>query len=390
MRIVVLGAGLMGKEVARDLIANQSVEKVYLADANRQQAQQFVDVLQTNKIEVVAFDANDMTSLKAVISRGHVVVNALFYSFNEKVVNAAIEVGVHALDLGGHIGQVTEHILALHDKAQVAGITVIPDLGLAPGMINILTGYGASKIDKVTSIKQFVGGIPIDPIPPLYYTQVFSLEGVFDHYTEPSQVVQNGVLKEVPSLSGIESVYFEGFGMLEAFYTAGGFSTLYKTFPYVQTLEYKTVRYKGHAEKFQLLVDLGFLDKNNEVQYGTQAIPVRQVVREALTKKLALGNKEDAVLLRVIVAGEKGDEQVVYEYETIVKKDVATNETAMARTTANTISVVAQMIGAGKVTKRGVYPPEQIVPGELYIQEMAKRGIHIKETFHRSSMIIKG
>jgi len=389
MRVVVLGAGLMGKEVARDLIKNSKVERVFLGDIDVKLAQNFVDSLNTDKIEVVEFHAECDDSLMEVISKGNVVVNALFYSFNERVARAAIAAGVHSVDLGGHIGGVTEKILDLDEEAKAKGVTIIPDLGVAPGMVNILAGYGASKLDEVESIKLFVGGIPTDPKPPLHYTRVFSLDGVFDHYTEPSKMIQKGKLQEVPSLSGVEPIYFKDFGVLEAFYTSGGISTLYKTFPNIQTLEYKTIRYKGHAEKFKLLADLGFLDASNKVEVEDQEVSVRPVVREALKKKLELGTKPDAVLLRVIVAGEKAQQQVTYEFEMVVRKDMTINETAMARTTANTISVVAQMIGENKITERGVFAPESIVPGDTYIEEMAKRGVVIKETSHISAMIVK-
>lgn len=389
MKVVVLGAGLMGKEVARDLVASQTVEKIYLADVAPKAAGEFVSTLGTDKIEVVELNAECDDALRSVIARGNVVVNALFYTFNERVAKAAIETGVHAVDLGGHIGGMTEKVLELNEEAVKKNVTIVPDLGVAPGMANILAGYGASNLDTVESIKLYVGGIPTEPKPPLHYTRVFSLDGVFDHYTEPSKAIQKGKLTEVPSLTGIEPIYFDEFGVLEAFYTSGGISTLYKTFPDVKTLEYKTIRYKGHAEKFKLLADLGFLSKDNIVQVDGQDIAVRSVVREAIKKKLELGKKVDAVLLRAIIAGQKSEEQYTYEYEMVVRKDIESNVTAMARATASTVSVVAQMIGNGVIEKRGVFPPEQIVPGKEYIQEMAKRGVDIKETWHRSAMIVK-
>lgn len=390
MKVVVLGAGLMGKEVARDLVASQAVEKIVLADVALETAKEFVATMDTDKIEVVQLNAECDDALRQVIARGNVVVNALFYTFNERVAKAAIDTGVHAVDLGGHIGGITEKILDLHEEAAKKNVTLVPDLGVAPGMANILAGYGASNLDTVESIKLYVGGIPTEPEPPLHYTRVFSLEGVFDHYTEPSQAIQKGKLTEVPSLTGIEPIYFDEFGVLEAFYTSGGISTLYKTFPNVKTLEYKTIRYKGHAEKFKFLADLGFLSKDNIVQVDGQDINVRSVMREAIKKKLDLGNKDDAVLLRAIIAGQKNEEQYTYEYEMLVHKDMESNVSAMARATASTISVVAQMIGTGLIQQRGVFPPEQIVPGKEYIQEMAKRGVNIKETWHRSAMIVKG
>lgn len=389
MKVVVLGAGLMGKEVARDLVKSAEVEQVILADVVLAKAEQFKAELGSNKMEAVELNAESDDDLRAVIGRGDVVVNALFYAFNEKVAQVAIDMKVHAVDLGGHIGGVTEKVMQLNEQAQAAGVTVVPDLGVAPGMVNILTGYGASKLDEIESIKLYVGGIPTEPKPPLHYTRVFSLEGVFDHYTEPSKMIQKGKLVEVPSMTGIEPIYFDEFGVLEAFYTSGGISTLYKTFPNVKTLEYKTIRYKGHADKFKLLVDLDFLSKDNFVQVDGQDVSVRTVVREALKKKLELGKKVDAVLLRAIIVGEVKQEQITYEYEMVVKKDVEANITAMARATANTVSVVAQMIGNGTIEKRGVYPPEQIVPGNEFIEQMAKRGVDIKETSHRSSIIVK-
>ena len=389
MKVVVLGAGLMGKEVARDLVQSDAVKQVILADVALNKAQQFIDELGSSKIEAVELNAECDQALREVVARGDVVVNALFYTFNERVAQAAIDTKVHAVDLGGHIGGVTDHVLQLHEQAQAAGVTIVPDLGVAPGMINILTGYGASKLDEIDSIKLYVGGIPTEPKPPLHYTRVFSLEGVFDHYTESSKMIQKGNLVEVPSMSGIEPIYFDEFGVLEAFYTSGGISTLYKTFPDVKTLEYKTIRYKGHAEKFKLLVDLDFLNKDNIVEVDGQEVSVRSVVREALKKKLELGKKIDAVLLRAIIVGEQKQEQITYEYEMVVKKDIEANVTAMARATASTVSVVAQMIGGGVIEKRGVYPPEQIVPGSEFIEQMATRGVVIKETSHRSSMIVK-
>lgn len=390
MKVVVLGAGLMGKEAARDLVKSERVERVFLADLDVGQTQLFQEKLQSDKLTVVRLDANNDDELKEVMSKGDVVINALFYSFNEKVARIAIEVGVHSVDLGGHIGGATDAVLGLHEEAIAKGVTLIPDLGVAPGMINILAGYGASKLDKLKSIKLYVGGIPVKPEGPLKYNIVFSIDGVLDHYTDTSHVVRNGQLQEVSSLTEIEPIHFDGFNELEAFHTSGGTSTLTKTFPHVETLEYKTIRYAGHAEKFKVLVDLGLTNKDSTVNVDGHIVKTREVLKEALTPSLLLGEKQDAVLLRVIVSGNKEGESVTYQYEMVTKKDMQDQVTAMARATANTISVVAQMIGNGEITKRGVYPPEQIVPGDVYLVEMAKREVFIKESVYRSSSIVYG
>ncbi len=385
MKVAVLGAGLMGKQAAGDLIQNEKVEKVYLADVDTGKAEAFKHGLNNDKLEVLHLDANDDQSLKSVISKADVVINALFYTFNVKVAKIALECGVHAVDLGGHIGGATDAVLNLHEKALEKGVTLIPDLGVAPGMINIITGYGAGKLDRVSDIKILVGGIPVHPEPPLQYNHVFSLDGVFDHYTDPSHVLRDGKLLEVPSLSEIERVEFEDFGELEAFHTSGGTSTMTDTFSDIDNLEYKTLRYKGHAEKFQLLVDLGFTDREKTVTVEGQKVKIRDVLREVLTPITELGDKEDAVVLRITVSGTKDDEELTYTYNMVTKKDRQSGVTAMARATAFTISAVAQMIGTGLIDKRGSYPPELIVPGDEYIKEMAKRGVEIKESVQRTA-----
>lgn len=385
MKVVVLGAGLMGKETARDLVKSDDVDRVYLADINVRQAEDFAEELMSDKLDVLLLNANNDEQLGDVIALGDVVVNALFYTFNEKVARIAIEKRVHSIDLGGHIGGATEAVLRLTEQAKANGVTLIPDLGVAPGMINILTGYGAQKLDEVETIKLYVGGIPVKPEPPLNYNVVFSLEGVFDHYTDPSHVIRNGKLKEIPSLSEIEVIHFDEYGELEAFHTSGGTSTLTSSFSNVQTLEYKTIRYPGHAEKFQLLVELGLLSRDTKVTVEGQAVKIRDVMREHLSPKLYLGEKSDAVLLRVIVSGEKDGARHTYEYDMVTEKDTTKNITAMARATASTMSIVAQMVGRGTISKRGVYPPENIVPGEEYIKELKKRGVVIRESIKNSS-----
>lgn len=384
MKIGVLGSGLMGKETARDLVLSEGVTEVGIADIDLERAQKVVDQLNSPKITAYRVDASNPEELENYMKKFDVIVNALFYSFNEIVAKTAIKVGVNSVDLGGHIGHITDRVLELKDQAKEAGVTIIPDLGVAPGMINILSGYGASKLDKVKSIKLYVGGIPLRPEPPLEYYHVFSMEGLFDHYTDPSLIIRNGMKQEVPSLSEVEEIHFSKFGPLEAFHTSGGTSTLSITYPELETLEYKTIRYKGHAEKFKLLVDLNLTRKDYEVEVNGQKVNPREVLLKVLDPIVELGDKDDVVLLKVYVSGDKDGKETTYEYEMVTYKDRELNVTAMARSTAFTISVVAQMIGKGLINEKGVYPPEQIVPGKEYIEEMAKRNVIIHETVHTS------
>jgi len=383
MKIGVLGSGLMGKEAARDLVSSDGVHEVGLADIDKERAQQVIDQLHSPKLTAYRVNAAEEEDLANYMRNFDVIINALFYSFNEKVAKTAIKVGVNAVDLGGHIGHMTDKVLALKEEARAADVTLIPDLGVAPGMINILSGYGVGKLDQAESIKLYVGGIPVRPEPPFEYNHVFSMEGVFDHYTDPALIIRNGAKQEITSLTEVERVHFEKFGPMEAFHTSGGTSTLPITYPYLDALEYKTVRYPGHAEKFKLLVDLNLTRTDYEVDVNGEKVNPREVLLKVLDPIVELGKKDDAVLLRVIVSGKKNGAPANYTYEMTTYKDRETQVTAMARAASNTISVVAQMIGNGNISKPGVYPPEEIVPGELYISEMEKRDVHIYETVNQ-------
>lgn len=379
MKIGVLGSGLMGKEVARDLVNSEGVVKIGLADIDLARSERVVEQLNSPIIKAYQVDASDKQSLTDYMKQYDVIINALFYSFNEIVAKTAIEVGVSSVDLGGHIGNITDKVLELNDQATTANVTIVPDLGVAPGMINILAGHGVKKLDKPESVRLFVGGIPLRPEPPLEYNHVFSMEGMFDHYTDPSLIIRKGEMTYVPSLSEVEEIHFAKFGPLEAFHTSGGTSTLSVSYPDLKTLEYKTIRYQGHAEKFQLLIDLNLTRHDYEVDLDGQKISPRDVLLKVLDPIVELGDKEDVVLLKVIVSGEKDGKYKTFEYEMITYKDVQKNITAMARATTGTISTVAQLIANGTIKNRGVIPPEQAVPGDIYIKEMNNRGVKIVE-----------
>lgn len=380
MKIGVLGSGLMGKEAVRDLVTSEGVVKVGLADIDIARVEAVCRQLNSNKLSAHQVNAGDKAELANFMKQFDVIINALFYSFNEIVALTAIEVGVSSIDLGGHIGNMTDKVLELADEAKAAGVTIIPDLGVAPGMINILSGYGASMLDELEELKLYVGGIPVRPEAPLEYNHVFSMEGVFDHYTDPSLIIRNGQKQEIPSLTEIERIYFDNFGPLEAFHTSGGTSTLSLTYPNLKTLEYKTIRYPGHAEKFKLLVDLNLTRMDYHVEVDGQSINPRQVLLKVLDPFVELGEKQDAVLLRVLVSGMKDGEKQTHQFELTTYKDMERQVTAMARATATTISIVAQMIGGKVIQKTGVCPPETIVPGKEYIEELAKRNVIIHET----------
>ncbi len=380
MRIFVLGAGLMGKEVARDSIKNPQVEQVTIGDLDIKRAEEVCKQLKSDKLLALSINASNEAEFIEKIKGYDVLVNASVYTLNEAVARMAIKAGVNAVDLGGNVNNIAQKILGLDQEAKKAGITYITELGVAPGLANVLVGYGAEKFDELQSLKLRVGGIPVIPEPPLEYNQVYSIEGILYQYEGESTIIREGEKQTVPTLTEIEEIHFDGFKPLEAFHSAGGTSTFPDTFPSLKHLDYKTIRYQGHAEKFKLLSDLNLLRDDYTVELNGQQIKPRDVFAKVLEPIIELGEKEDVVLVRVMLEGIQDGQPASTEFELIAHYDRENKVTAMACSTAYSISVVAQMIGSGLINEKGVFAPEQIVPGETFIKEMANRGVDIKET----------
>ncbi len=270
-----------------------------------------------------------------------------------------------------------EKQLALDGEARTKGVTVIPNCGLAPGLINILAVTASKGFDTIDSIRLRVGGLPRHPRPPLNYQIVFSVEGLINEYVEQALVIQDGELKHIESMSGLEEIEFpEPFGMLEAFATSGGLSTLPELFAgRVKTLDYKTIRYPGHCEKFKTLLDLGFATRE-PMMVGGSVKTNREFFADLLGKKLDFGDK-DVVLARATITGTREGAEKVLAYEFVDHYDETASITAMMRATAFPTSITAQMLANGTITERGVKPPEQCVPGDALIDELGKRNLKI-------------
>lgn len=377
----------MGKAIVKDLLNSEDVKNVLLVDTDVAKAREFVEATGDSKLQVVDIPFDDDTSIKETLQQGDVAINALFYIHNQRIAKLAIDAGVSLIDLGGPAKDATQAVLALNDEAKAKGVTIIPDLGVAPGLTNILAGYGAKNLDSVEEIKLYAGDIPVTPVPPVDYIEVFSIGRMFDLYSAPSKAIIKGEATELAPLSGKEAVYFDDMGVLEAFYSAGGIGTLVDSYPDVDTLTYKTVRYKGHADKMSTLVELGLFDDDNYVEVNGKKVNVRKVVRKALHEKLKPEAVNDVLLIRVLAKGKLNDRRVTNEYELAVEGSPEKG-TAMAKVVSATVSVVAKMIADKTISDAGVYAPESIVPGDAYIKAMAGKGVHIKETVHRSAMIV--
>jgi lysine 6-dehydrogenase len=292
----------------------------------------------------------------------------------------AIDAGVPFCDLGGNTEIVMEQ-KALGAAARAKGITVIPDCGLAPGMVNILAQLGISRCDSVSRVKIFVGGLPQAPEGPLKYQIVYSLEGVLDYYTTLSWVLRDGKRTQVKALSEIEPVKFGApVGELEAFHTAGGLSTMAARYEgKIPVMEYKTLRYPGHAHIMEAIRDLGLLDLAPLDVKGTKVSP-RDVAVAAMGPHLLKPKGKDLVAMRVIVEGTKSGKRVAHTFELVDRRDDEHGISAMERTTGYSLAITGMLQAEGAITPAGVHTPDECVPGERYVAELAKRGIVIHDT----------
>lgn len=311
--------------------------------------------------------------------QANVAIGATSYTQNIQLTNAAIETKIHFCDLGGNMDVVYEQ-MKQNDRARAANVLILPNCGLAPGMACVIAAGGAKRFSAVEAIHIRVGGLPQNPQPPLNYQLVFSAEGLINEYLEPAEAIRNGEIKHLDSMIDIEELEFSPpFGKLEAFNTSGGVSTLTGMYKgKIRDLDYKTIRYKGHCEKFKTLLDLGFAS-SEPIMVGNSVRTARELFEEMLRRKLP-ANGPDVVLTRVTIKGTMSGSPKTLAYEMIDYYDDTVKITSMMRTTAFPTSIIAQMVVNGTITARGVLPPEQCVPLDPFIAELKKRNIIIKET----------
>lgn len=384
VKYVVFGAGMMGSAAAYDLATTRPADSVVLADIDAGRAAAAAKAIGPNVTPVrLDVQAASDAELAALFEGAAAALSAVSYTVNLRLTQAAVAAGVHLCDLGGN-NDVVRRQRALDGEAKRRGVTIIPNTGLAPGLINILAMTAAGRFDVLETIRLRVGGLPQHPRPPLKYQLVFSAEGLLNEYLEKAVVIRDGRVTEVDSMTELEEIRFpEPFGLLEAFTTSGGLSTLAEVLAgRVRHLDYKTIRYPGHCEKFRTLLELGFASSEPLAAGGTLRTN-REFFTDLLRKKLDYGDT-DVVLARATITGRAGGGPATLVYEMIDVYDEGTKMTAMMRTTAFPAAVTAQMLADGTIRTRGVLPPELCVPGDAMIAALARRNVRITTQFTES------
>ena len=373
---LVLGTGAMGRAVALDLVASADTDAVVLADSDADMASDAAAFVGSSKARTVQLDVTDGDAVVEAMGDVDVTVSCVPYRFNFDLTKAAIEAGSHLCDLGGN-NDIVRKQLCLDARARKAGVTIIPDCGLAPGLATVLAADALRRMDRVDELHLRVGGLPVDPRPPLDYMLLFNPAGLVNEYKERPVVIQKGRILTVEPLDDLEEIEFpEPFGVLEAFNTSGGTSTLPQSLlGKVQELDYKTIRYPGHRDKVQCMMQLGLFDEE-PLAVGDGKVAPRDLTERLLGERLPRDG-DDVVLLRVRAEGEVEGRERTLTYTIIDLCDHEAGLTAMQRTTAFPAAIVASMVATGVIDERGVVPQEQVVPTRRFFEELEKRDIRV-------------
>ncbi len=369
----------MGLGAAYDLAHNSDAEAVTVADLDFERARAVVETVNSAKLSPAQIDVTNETEVIELM-RGHdAAISCVVYHHNLQLAKAAIAARVNFCDLGGN-NAVVDAELALDEEARGAGINIIPDCGLAPGMVSVLAAHGAARFAALEEIHIRVGGLPQNPRPPLDYQIVFSVEGLINEYVERARVIREGIITEVDSMTEVEALQFPApFGEMEAFQTSGGTSTLPESFTgRVRELDYKTIRYPGHCEKFKTMIDLG-LTTSEAIEVDGARVSPRRVMGEMLLRRLP-ADEPDAVLIRLEFRGMLDGKQQSLRYDIIDLFDAQTGLSAMMRTTAFPASIIAQMMARGETLLKGATPQERSIPPAAFVAELEARNIRIVET----------
>jgi len=381
-KFVIVGSGRQGIAVAYDLLRNKN-HHVTMVDINQsfltKALNKLSNIVHYQNLNGITADVTNEKEMLNILSDADVMISAVPYEFNLGLTKIAIKSKTSMVDLGGHTN-IVRNQLSMHEQALSAGVTIVPDCGMGPGMNITMSVLATEILDQTDDIYIWDGGLPKDPKPPWNYSLFFNIEGLTNEYDEQAYFLNNGEIVEVPCFEKIEQLKFDKIGELEAAVTSGGLSTMPWTFKdRLKTLENKTLRYKGHWEWMKAYRELGLFSRD-QIDYKGNTIIPRDLYHQFLEKKLDHGRVEDVCLMRVKAIGIKDSKNVELTIDAVEYYDSKLDLTAMEKWTGWHISIMALEIAYNKVD-RGAISVENSLKGQIFLDEARKRDYDINIKF---------
>ncbi len=373
MKAIVLGCGLVGGLIAKDLAKDKDFQ-VTAADIDEKKLNKFTEEA---GIKGVKADLSNSSVIKKIVADKDIVIGAApgFLGFN--MLQSVIEAGKNIVD----ISFMPEDPLSLDELGKKKGITAVVDMGVAPGLSHMIVGYADSLLDETESATILVGGLPVIREWPYEYKIVFSPKDVIEEYIRPARLIECGKIVEKPALSDLELVNLPKIGTLEAFNTDGLRSLLYTlNIPFMKE---KTLRYPGLAEKMRMLRETGFFSDTPIEVGGIKVKPLDLTSKLLFSKWKLKEDEEELTAMRIIVQGKKEEKRLCYTYDLLDYYDKKEKATSMSRTTGFPCAIMARLVAQGEFQYPGVCPPEYI--GREYkvyqkvMEELEKRNVFYKE-----------
>ena len=376
-KVVVLGAGMVGAAIARDLAGDAELQ-VDVADVRAESLERVAEHAPVGKVRT---DLGDPAAVRRLVAGYDLVVGALPSVIGFETVRTVIEAGRNLVD----ISFMPQNPLELDGLAREHGVTAVVDCGVAPGLSNMMCGAAAARLDPCEKVEIYVGGVPVARHWPFDYKAGFAPWDVLEEYTRPARLVEHGHIVVREPLSEPELLEFPGVGTLEAFNTDGLRSLMHTLkAPFMKE---KTMRWPGHAELMRVLRDTGFFSLD-PVDVKGQKVRPRDLTAALLFPKWTFEEGEpDLTVMRVRVEGVEKGEPAAYAWDFVDRYDERTGLRSMSRSTGYVATAVARMVLAGTFRRPGVHPPETLgaVPGLLdrVLADLAARGIRCRASVTR-------
>jgi len=373
MKAIVLGCGLVGGFIAKDLAKDKDFQ-VTVADIDEGKLNKLT---KETGIRGIKADLSDSGDIKKIVVDQDIVIGAVpgFLGFN--MLRSVIEAGKNIVD----ISFMAEDALSLDELAKKNGVTAVVDMGVAPGMSHMIVGYVDSLMDETKSATILVGGLPVIREWPYEYKIAWSPKDVIEEYIRPARLIECGKIVEKLALSDLELVNLPRIGTLEAFDTDGLRSLLYTI--KIPSIKEKTLRYPGYAEKMRMLRETGFFSDTTIEVGGVKIKPLELTSKLLFSKWELKEDEEELTVMRVIVKGEKEGKRLCYTYDLLDYYDKAEKVTSMSRATGFPCAIMTRLVAQGEFQYPGVCPPEYIGrEHKMYqkvMKELEKRNVFYKE-----------